>query len=117
MYPINQFDKIGLNVERGNLKLDADIGEDNVIINANLPVKISKGDVETKREKFEAELNYPLGRLYNSAKDIVDSEAVYGNLDTLTYSVLKTRISGKPYIVQKLQPYPDKLFILKIKDA
>ena len=114
---INQFDKIGLNVERGSLKLDVDIGEDNTIINANLPVKISKGGTEANRNKFEAELNYPLGRLYNSAKDIVDSEAVYGNLDTLTYSVLKTRISGKPYIVQKLQPYPDKLYVLKIKDT
>ena len=114
---INQFDKIGLNVERGSLKLEVDIGEDNTIINANLPVKISKGDVETSRNLFSTELEYPLGRLYNSAKDIVDSEAVYGNIDTLTYSVLKTRISGKPYIVQKLQPYPDKLFVLKIKDT
>ena len=114
---IDQFDKFGLNVQRSEIKLDVDIGEDTVIITANLPVKINKGDVEANRNKFEAELNYPLGRLYNSAKDIVDSEAVYGNLDTLTYSVLKTRISGKPYIVQKLQPYPDKLYVLKIKDT
>ena len=113
---INQFDKINLDVSSSKLNLDVDIAEDKVILKANLPVKISKGDVEAKRDKFEVELNYPLGRLYNSAKDIVDSEALHGNIDTLTYSVLKTRITGKPYIVQKLQPYPDKLYILKIKD-
>lgn len=114
---IDRFDKFGLNVQRSEVKLDVNIGEDTVIFTANLPVKINKGDVEARRDKFETELNYPLGRLYNSAKDIVDSEAVYGNLDTLTYSVLKTRFSGKPYIVQKLQPYPDKLYVLKIKDT
>ncbi|MEK6936662.1 MAG: hypothetical protein AABW58_01170 [Nanoarchaeota archaeon] len=114
---IDQFDKIGLDVSRGNLKLDADIGEDVVVLNLDLPVKISRKDLETQRNSFSAELDYPLGRLYNSAKDIVDSEAVYGNIDTLTYSVLKTRLSGKPYIVQKLQPYPDKLFVLRIKDT
>ncbi len=114
---IDQFDKIGLDVSKGSLKLDADIGEDTVILNAEMPVKISRKDLETQRNSFSTELDYPLGRLYNSAKDIVDSEAVYGNMDTLTYSVLKTRLSGKPYIVQKLQPYPDKLYALKIKDT
>ena len=114
---IDQFDKIGLNAERGTLKLNVDIGEDTVILNANLPIKISKGDTETQRNSFSAELEYPLGRLYNSAKDIVDSEAVYGDIDTLTYSVLKTKLTGKLYVVQKLQPYPDELFILKIKDV
>ena len=45
------------------------------------------------------------------------AEAVYGNFDTLTYSVFKTRVTGEPYVLQKLQPYPDKLYILKIKDT
>lgn len=114
---IDQFDKFGLDVSRSEASLDVDVGEDKVILKANLPVKISKGDVEARRDQFVTELNYPLGRLYNSVKDIVDSEALNGNLDTLTYSVLKTRTTGKPYIVQKLQPYPDKLYILKIKDV
>lgn len=113
---IDQFDKSGLEIKRAEVKLSADIGEDKVIFNVDLPIKIIKGDVEARRDKFSAEINYPLGRLYNSVKDIVDSEAVYGNIDTLTYSVLKTRVTGKPYVVQKLQPYPDKLYLLKIKD-
>lgn len=113
---VEQFKKIGLDVSKGEVSLNVDIGEDKVLIEAKLPIKISKGDVEAKRDTFSTELDYPLGRLYNSVKDIVDSEALYGNIDTLTYSVLKTRVTNKPYIVQKLQPYPDKLFILKIKD-
>ncbi|MBI2671527.1 hypothetical protein HYX16_01195 [Candidatus Woesearchaeota archaeon] len=114
---INQFSKIGLDVSRGDLKLDIDIGDDNVLIDADLPVKISKGSVETERNDFFVSLNLPLGRLYNSAHDIVESEALNGNFETLTYSVLKTRVTNKPYIVQKLQPYPDKLYVLKIKDV
>ena len=113
---IDQFKKFGLDVSRSETSLKVDIGEDKVILKANLPVKVSKGEIEARRDSFSTELNYPLGRLYNSVKEIVDSEALNGNLDTLTYSVLKTRTTGKPYIVQKLQPYPDKLYILKIKD-
>src|SRR3989344_443781 len=114
---IDQFDKIGLDVSRGELKLNVDINDDNVLVKGNLIVRISKGDVESERDIFYGEINYPLGRLFNSARDIVESEARYGNIDTLTYSVLKTRATNKPYIVQKLQPYPDKLFVLKIKDV
>lgn len=113
---IDQFNKVGLDVSRGEVSLDLDIGEDITIVKANLPVKISKGGIEARRDGYSVDFYIPLGRLYDSVKDIVDSEALNGNIDTLTYSVLKTRTTGKPYIVQKLQPYPDKLYILKIKD-
>jgi hypothetical protein len=113
---IDQFDKIGLDVSRSGLDIDVDIGDDNTIISANMPVKVSKGELEAQRNSFSAVLDYPLGRLYNSARDIVESEALHGNFDTLTYSVLKTKSTGKPYVVQKLQPYPDKLYVLKLKN-
>jgi len=114
---IGQFNKIGLDVSRGDLKLDVSAGNDNVLIDADMPVKISKGSAEAERNDFFVSLDIPLGRLYNSAVDIVNSEATNGNFETLTYSVLKTRVTNKPYIVQKLQPYPDKLYVLKIKDV
>ena len=114
---IDQFDKIGLDVSRSEADVDVDMGDDTIIINANMPVKVSKGEIEAQRNSFSAVLDYPLGRLYNSARDIVESEALYGSFDTLTYSVLKTKSTGKPYVVQKLQPYPDKLYLLKLKNV
>ncbi len=114
---IDQFDKFGLDVSRSQADIDVDIGEDNVILDVNMPVKVSKGELETQRNSFSAVLDYPLGRLYNSARDIVESEALHGNFDTLTYSVMKTKSTGEPYVIQKLQPYPDKLYVLKLKNV
>ena len=64
-------------------------------------------------KQFEKDLKSKI----NSSRDIINSEALTGLFDTLPYSLAKTQLTGKQYVLQKMQPYPDKLYILKIKDV
>jgi len=114
---IQSFKKIGLDLTQGTLDVNVDIGQDTVIIDAKLPITISKGEQKAYRDTYTARVDLPLGRLYESARDIVSAESINGYFDTLIYSLAKTQITNKLYVIQKLQPYPDKLYIMKIKDV
>ena len=113
---VQAFDKLGFTLNEGSLEIDASIGQDAVVIEATKPITLSKGEARAEESVFTSTVNLPLGRLYEASRDIVDAEALLGNFDTLLYSVIKTQLTGKPYIIQKLQPYPDKIYIMKIKD-
>lgn len=104
-------------VSTEQLQINVNIGDDSTIITANYPITLSKNNLKTSKDNFLVNIELPLGRLYDTSTEIVNSEAVIGDFETLTYSVQKTKTTGKPYIAQKLQPYPDKLYILKIKDT
>lgn len=115
---IGSFGKIGLSVEEiDDLKIDVDIGEDTTLLTANQKIRISKNDVSVEQDKFSANVDLPFGRLYDASVDIVREECGSGIFDTLLYNVAKTQTTLKPYICQKLQPYPDKLYLCKIKDV
>jgi len=114
---IQNFRKIGTTLKQGELDLDIEIGEDTVNVKADFSVSISKGDVKAELRDFSNVINIPLGRLYNAARDILDSEAETGDFDSVLYSLAKTQVTNKLYIMQKLQPYPDKLYLMKIKDT
>jgi len=114
---IDSFKKTGYSLEYATMDLDVSIGQDSVILNLNFPITIKKDNTQVTESKFKAKINYPLGRLYNAAQDIISAEALVGVFDTTIYSFLKTKATNVPYIVKKLQPYPDKLYILKIKDV
>ena len=113
---VQAFDKLGFTLNEGSLEIDASIGQDTVVIEATKPITLSKGEASAEESIFTSTVDLPLGRLYEASRDIVDAEALLGNFDTLLYSVIKTQLTGKPYIIQKLQPYPDKIYIMKIKD-
>ena len=114
---INAFEKPGYDLNKGNLDIKTTISDDNVLIDANLPIKITRGDLSAEESEFSVLINVPLGRLYQASRDIVNAESLTGIFDTVPYSLLKTQLTSKPYILQKLQPYPDKLYFLKIKDT
>lgn len=97
-------------------KLDVKVGQDNTAILLELPITLGYNELQTSRNRFVVNIQLPLGRLFDTATAIVNSEALIGDFETLVYSVKKTEFTGKPYIVQKLQPYPDKLYLLKIND-
>jgi len=114
---INAFDKAGLDLIQGQLEITTTINDDTVLLEANFPITIRRGDLVVEESEFSALIQVPLGRLYQASRDIVNAESTNGLFDTVYYSVLKTQLTSKPYIIQKLQPYPDKLYILKIKDT
>jgi hypothetical protein len=113
----SKFKKVGLDYNFGSFDVDVEIGNDNVIMFVKLPIDISKGDVKVSKDEFKTDIDLPLGRLYDASQDILEAETSTGFFDSSLYSVHKTGITDKPYVVQKLQPYPDKLYILKIKDV
>jgi len=114
---INAFDRVGIELTQGQLQIETTISDDSVLVEANFPITIRRGSATSQQSEFSALIEVPLGRLFQSSRDIVNAEALSGVFDTVPYSLTKTQLTGKPYIIQKLQPYPDKLYQLKIKDA
>ena len=114
---IDSFRKLGLDLSHAPLDITVSISEDSVIVKADKRVTLSKGESRAEISEFSALIDLPLGRLYDSSRDIVNSEALTGLFDTLPYSLAKTQLTGQQYTFQKLQPYPDKLYLLKIKDT
>lgn len=113
---INSFKKSGFSITPGNKDLQIDISPDNIITSLSYPIKIKKDNSEVEVSTFSKAVPLPLGRLYSAAMDIVNLESLTDKFDTVVYSVIKSQLTGKPYIIQKLQPYPNKVYILKIKD-
>lgn len=97
-------------------KLNIKIGQDSTALLLEYPVTLTYDELQASRNKFIINIQLPLGRLYDTATAIVNSEALIGDFETLVYSVKKTEFTGKQYIVQKLQPYPDKLYLIKINN-
>jgi hypothetical protein len=109
---LSKFEGKGYDLVYGKRKITLEIGEDKIIINIKMPITIKKDDVSITEQDFTANFNYPLGRLYNTAQDVIDIESQYGEFDQLTYMLMK---KGQ-FIIDKQRPYPDKLYILKTKD-
>ena len=109
---VKKFEK-GFDTKLGNLKVEAEIGKDNVAVNVNYPITLIKGNVEVDEDEFSVNFNYPLGRLYEASQDIINVEAEFGEFDQLSYMLVKR---GQ-VVVEKQRPYPDKLYVLKAKDS
>jgi hypothetical protein len=102
----------GADVDVGALKVSVDIGSYNSIVNVNMPVKITKGDVYVEEDTFGTELDLPLGALYDVARDIIEAETKIGEFDQLSYML----VHKGQFVIDKKRPYPDKMYILKTKD-
>ena len=113
---VDSFKKSGYEIEQGAMNFDIAIGQDSVLALLNFPITIKKDQAQAKEDRFKAEIRYPLGRLIDSAQDIIAAESFIGDFDSTVYSFTKTKNTNIPYVIKKLQPYPDKLYVLKIKD-
>jgi len=114
---LNSFERGGTDLIQGQLQISTTIADDTTLVEANLPITLRRGDLTAQESDFSALIDLPLGRLFQSTRDIVNAESTAGLFDTVLYSITKTELTSKPYIIQKLQPYPDKFYILKIKDT
>ncbi|MEW6063459.1 MAG: hypothetical protein AB1571_03785 [Nanoarchaeota archaeon] len=104
--------KLFYKVTVGRLSVDTKILRDNVVVNVKYPITISKGSAALSQEDFSQAISRPLGDLYNTVYDIVDSEASSGQFLQLPYMLAKR---GSVEInVDK--PYPDKVYILNKKN-
>ena len=69
---MSKFEGKGYEIFYGPRKTNVEIGDDKIIVTVKMPITIKKEDVSVKEEEFSANFNYPLGRLYNVAQDIID---------------------------------------------
>lgn len=114
---INSFNKAGIGLSQGELKVNTIIQDDVVVIEATLPIIIRRGDLVVQQSDFSQIIELPLGRLYQASRDIVNTESQTGLFDTVLYSITKTQVTNKPYIAQRIPVYPDKLYLIKLKDV
>jgi len=114
---VQGFRKVGLDLQSGELDIDVEIGDDVTSVNINLPVKITKGDNIAELSEFSVTIDVPLGRLYETMRDVINAEATNGDFETVLYSVAKTELTNKLYYVEIVdKPYPDKLYMSTIKE-
>jgi len=114
---INAFDKAGFDLIQGQLKIETRIDQDSVLIEANYPITLRRAEELVEQSEYSAIITLPLGRLFEATRDIIDSESTTGLFDTTPYSLVKSQLTGKPYITQRIPIYPDELYILKIADT
>ncbi len=102
----------GASLDVGTTDVEVDIGDYQSIVSIIMPIKIQKGDLSVEENDFSTTLEVPLGALYGVSRDIIELETTVGDFDQLPYMLLH---NGQ-YVIDKKRPYPDKLYISKIKD-
>lgn len=100
--------------EPSSYKVKTDIQPSKVVVTLDYPITLTNkktGDELTEKE-FSTVINAPLGDLYDVAMDIVDSEAVGGRFDVLSYVLSKM----SKYTIYPHKPYPDKIYQIKLRE-
>ena len=67
-----------LNITSGDIDVETEIKDEEVILNVNYPLGISDGKSSVFIEDFSVELPVRLGMLYDSASEFVDKSSVDG---------------------------------------
>ena len=94
-------------------QLFVNVNEDNVLMELNYPITLTKGAVSVERENFARVINVPLGRVVKVVSDILEDEATVGSFDPVTYGVDSY---GKHLVVVR-KPYPDKVYDVNIEGS
>ena len=83
---VKKFER-GFTMSIGQLSIATEIGNDNTVIIATLPLTLRKGDVVVKEDTFSETFPYPLGRLYKVNQDIIAVETEFGEFEHKCKSV------------------------------
>jgi len=96
----------------GELAVNTMIASDEVFVGVDYPITLKKKGIEVGISDFSTRVQMPLGKLLKVTDDVLDAESEFGEFHTLAYELLYKGL----YEIRKEQPYPDKIYILKIKD-
>jgi hypothetical protein len=77
------------NLKYRNIDVDADIKDDRVIINVDMPVSGKKGDVEFRFYKFSKEIKSSFGKLYELARKIAEMEEAEAFFEEKTLDIMQ----------------------------
>lgn len=92
-----------------------EINKDNIVVKLDYPVTLKSSrnaGVSVTEDEFSNTFRYPLGDLYDVSQDILDIETTFGEFDQFVYMLNKKGV----YRIEKIRPYPDKLYILNRRD-
>jgi len=93
-------------VTDGEMTMNATIGRDDVSIKLDYPLRLVKDDVDLTSRYYVTDIKVPLGRLFELAIDIINSENSKGYFDQVEY------MKANDIIIEKHRPYPDIVYNL-----
>ena len=102
----------GMQVQESGHEVQVAIGTDVVDVTVLKEVTLMRDDDRASQDAFRVSFAYPLGRLYEVVQDILQVETTLGEFEQLSYM-----LSHKgQYLIEKKKPYPDKLYLLQVRD-
>ena len=104
----------GYEVQDGDYVIETKIGDDNIIVIANYPIIITRGDSVLEENRFSKNFNVPLGKLARVAKIIVDKEmsTPFGQVNTMAIIAL---FHGEVEILRHTH-LVDEVYVLKLRE-
>lgn len=103
----SQLEKKGYTVKTGNLQLQTTLQPKKVIIDASIPLTISKEETKTF-ENFQAIILSPIYEQAMLAQEIVNSEINYGDFEQLSYMLYHQETD-----IEKKMTGDDTIYILE----
>ena len=89
---VSEYQGKGYSVSAGSLNIETVLQPRKVLINVNVPLALTKAET-VKYEKFNSIIAHPLYNFVMLSQDIVNSEAMYGDFDQLTYMLIHNDMS------------------------
>ncbi len=106
---LSKFEEQGYNIQKGNYELKVSIAVDDISVKVNYLMTIVRDSTTIKSGEFGATFQYPLGRMYDLANEILNSELRNGYFDQVKW----IKEHGAEVVIEKHKPYPDILYKLK----
>lgn len=108
---LKPFEAQGYEIDEGRISVRTQVGKKSVLVDVNYPINLTKENDIIRVSDFNAEVDLPLGELYDLAMDITNSEISKGYFDIDRWMV----DDGAGIIVEKHRPYPDTVYLLSEK--
>lgn len=109
---LNNYRSSDINVNANDPKVDSTINQDNVEVDVDYQITVSKEGRTEKSKEFKEVVKVPMGKIIDTVNDILNSESEGISFDPLAY--------GLKYMSQRIvtvhQPYPDRVFTVAIRD-
>ena len=110
---LGKFEKYDYKLEydKSNFNVNTDINKRKVKFEVSIPVMISMDETKLSKDSFIRFVNVPFGDVILVTNNILNSEVVYGDFDTVSYTIFKL---GE-YNINKRRVFPDKIYTVKVE--
>ncbi|MBW2968371.1 hypothetical protein KY362_07870 [Candidatus Woesearchaeota archaeon] len=106
---LDRFREQGTEVEAGDLKVDVDIAQENVVVTLSYPMSLFLGESSLDLADFTQRIDLPLGKLFDLSVNIMNDEIANGYYDQDEWMFMH----GSEVTIDKHRPYPDIVYTLK----